>query len=242
MSDLKVLVTGASKGIGRGIATHLAESGFKVLIHYGRDEKGAYETQKIIEDQGGKANVIGFDVSNREEVKEKLESYMKEYGAFYGIVSNAGIAKDAAFPGMTDEDWDQVIDTNLNGFYNVVRPCVMEMIRRRKPGRIVTMSSISGIAGNRGQVNYSASKGAIIAATKALSLELAKRKITVNCVAPGLIDTGMISEEIWSHAKGMIPMQRMGDVREVSSVVNFLMSEEASYITRQVISVNGGMI
>ncbi|MAF92441.1 MAG: 3-oxoacyl-ACP reductase FabG [Bdellovibrionota bacterium] len=242
MSDLEILVTGASKGIGRGIATHLAESGFKVLIHYGRDEAGALETKKIIEDAGGKAAIIGFDVANREEVKSKLEAYMAENSAFYGIVCNAGIAKDAAFPGMTDEDWDQVIDTNLNGFYNVLRPCVMEMIRRRKPGRIVTMSSVSGVAGNRGQVNYSASKGAIIAATKALSLELAKRKITVNCVAPGLIDTGMISDEIWSHAKAMVPMQRMGDVREVSSVVNFLMSEEASYITRQVISVNGGMI
>lgn len=242
MSDLEILVTGASKGIGRGIATHLAESGYRILIHYGRDKDGAEDTKSIIQEAGGKASIIGFDVANREEVKEKLEKHMTEHGAFYGIVSNAGIARDAAFPGMTDEDWDQVIDTNLNGFYNVVRPCVMEMIRRRKPGRIVTMSSVSGVAGNRGQVNYSASKGAIIAATKALSLELAKRKITVNCVAPGLIDTGMISEEIWSHAKAMVPMQRMGSVREVSSLVNFLMSEEASYITRQVISVNGGMI
>lgn len=238
----EVLVTGASKGIGREIACHLAENGFKILVHYGRDEAGAVETVNRIKKSGGQGSIIGFDVTNRAQTKEALELYIEQHGAFFGIVSNAGVAKDAPFPGMTDEEWDQVINTNLNGFYNVVKPCIMPMVKKRKPGRIVAMTSVSGLVGNRGQVNYSASKSAIIGAVKALSLELAKRNITVNCVAPGLIETGMISEEVWGHAKPMVPMQRMGSVREVSSVVNFLMSDEASYITRQVISVNGGMV
>lgn len=240
-NEKEILVTGASKGIGRAIAIHLAESGFKILVHYGRDEYGAKETVEQIRLNGGAATTVGFDVTNREQAKELLHAHMNQNGAFYGIVLNAGIALDAPFPGMVDDEWDRVINTNLNGFYNVVRPCIMPMVRRKRPGRIVAMSSVSGIIGNRGQVNYSASKSAIIGAVKALAIELGKRNITVNCVAPGLIETGMISEEIWEHAKAMIPMQRMGTVREVSSCVNYLMSEEASYITRQVISVNGGM-
>lgn len=237
-----VLVTGASKGIGQGIALGLGKKGYEVVIHYGRDQQGAEATLEEIKRAGGQGRVLGFDVSDRSATQAALENDMQEFGAYYGLVSNAGIAKDAPLPAMTDDEWDSVINTNLNGFYNVVRPCVMPMIRRRKPGRIIAMTSVSGIAGNRGQVNYSASKAAIIGAVKALSLEVAKRGITVNCVAPGLIDTGMISEEIWDHAKGMIPMQRMGTVEEVFSVVNFLMSEGASYVTRQVISVNGGMV
>ncbi len=238
----QILVTGASKGIGRGIACRLSESDYEVVVHYRQDEEGAVSTIDQIKELGGRGRILGFDVTDREQTREALEIDMNNNGAYYGIVTNAGIAKDAPFPGMTDEEWDQVIDTNLNGFYNVVRPCVMPMIRRREPGRIVAMTSVSGLVGNRGQVNYSASKSAIIGATKALSLELAKRNITVNCVAPGLIDTGMISEEIWNYAKPMVPLKRMGTVREVSSMVNFLMSDEASYITRQVISVNGGMV
>ncbi len=237
-----VLVTGASKGLGKDIALKLGENGFDVIVHYGFDSEGAEQTLNDIKSKGGSGRVISFDVKNRDEVKTKLESDMNEHGAYYGVVSNAGICRDTAFPAMADSDWDDVINTNLNGFYNVVRPCIMPMIKRRKPGRIVAMSSVSGVAGNRGQVNYSASKAGLIGAVKSLAIELAKRNITVNCVAPGLIDTGMINEEIFEHAKKLIPMQRMGKPEEVSGLVNYLMSDSASYITRQVISVNGGMV
>ena len=142
---------------------------------------------------------------------------------------------------MSDDDWDSVINTNLSGFYNVVKPNIMNLITARAPGRIVVMSSVSGIIGNRGQVNYSAAKAGLIGAAKALATEIARKKITVNCVAPGIIDTGMVTEEVFKHAKAMIPMQRMGTVKEVAGIVRFLMSEDAAYITRQVISVNGGM-
>ncbi len=154
-----------------------------------------------------------------------------------------GLTRDGAFPALTDEDWDDVVSTSLNGFYNVLKPLMMPMIRLKK-GRtfIVTLSSVSGIMGNRGQVNYSAAKAGLIGATKALALELAKRKITVNCVAPGLIETEMVTEEVKEHALKMIPMQRMGQVEEVAKAVKFLCSDDASYITRQVLSVNGGLI
>lgn len=237
-----ILVTGASKGLGKDIAINLSKSNFDVVVHYGADKLGAEATLDEIKNGGGSGRVINFDVKSREQVKEILESDMKEFGTYYGIVSNAGICRDTAFPAMTDSDWDDVIDTNLTGFFNVVKPCIMPMIKRRKPGRIVAMSSVSGVAGNRGQVNYSASKAGLIGAVKSLAIELAKRNITVNCVAPGLIDTGMINEEIFEHAKKLIPMQRMGKPKEISGLVSFLMSESASYITRQVISVNGGMV
>jgi 3-oxoacyl-[acyl-carrier protein] reductase len=171
-----------------------------------------------------------------------LEQDVTEHGAFYGVVLNAGLTRDAAFPALTDNDWDEVISTSLDGFYNVLKPLVMPMIRLKQGGRIVTMSSVSGLMGNRGQVNYSAAKAGLIGATKALALELAKRKITVNCVAPGLIETEMVTEEVKEHALKMIPLQRMGQVDEVAKVVKFLCSDDASYITRQVISVNGGLI
>ena len=166
---------------------------------------------------------------------------MEQHGAYYGVVLNAGIARDNVFPVMEDEEWDNVLNTNLGGFYNVLKPVVMSMIENRIRGRIVTMSSISGQAGNRGQVNYSASKAGIIGATKALSLELAKRGITVNCVAPGVIDTEMIEGIPVDEVKKMIPMRRLGTAKEVASLVNYLMGEDASYITGQVIAVNGGM-
>jgi 3-oxoacyl-[acyl-carrier protein] reductase len=171
-----------------------------------------------------------------------LEQDIDRNGAFYGVVLNAGLTHDAAFPALTDNEWDEVISTSLDGFYNVLKPIVMPMIRLKKGGRIVTLSSVSGIMGNRGQVNYSAAKAGLIGATKALALELAKRKITVNCVAPGLIETEMVTDEVKEHALKMIPLQRMGQVDEVAHTVNFLVSDQASYITRQVISVNGGLI
>lgn len=238
----RVLVTGASKGIGKEIAIHLAQKHYDVVIHYCHDSEGAEDTLVKIRQNDGRATLIRFDVTNREEVEQALLDEMGHFGVFYGIVNNAGIAKDSAFPAMPHKDWDDVINTNLNGFYNVVKPCIMPMIKARSPGRIVAMSSVSGIAGNRGQVNYSASKSAIIGAVKSLAIELAKRRITVNCVAPGIIDTGMITEEVWEHAKKMIPMQRKGLPIEVASTVAFLLDENSEYITRQVISVNGGMV
>jgi len=190
---------------------------------------------------GRQVRVLQFDIADREQTASILEQDVEQHGAYYGVVCNAGIARDNAFPAIPGDEWDLVIRTNLDGFYNVLQPIIMPMIRRRKPGRIVTLSSVSGVVGNRGQVNYSAAKAGIIGASKALAVELAKRKITVNCVAPGLIDTEMTEDIHMEEAMKMIPMQRVGTVAEVAGTVSFLMSEEAAYITRQVISVNGGM-
>jgi len=235
-----VLVTGASKGIGKAIALKLGAAGFPVTVHYGRDRAGAEEVVALIEAAGGEGRVIGFDVADRDATKRALEADIAEHGAYWGIVVNAGIARDNAFPALDDQDWDQVLTTNLDGFFNVVHPLTMPMIRRRDGGRIVTISSVSGIVGNRGQVNYSAAKAGIIGATKALAVELATRNITVNCVAPGVIETAMIDKAPIEEILKMIPMGRVGRPEEVSGIVGFLMSDEASYITRQVISVNGG--
>ncbi|NVF05400.1 3-ketoacyl-ACP reductase FabG2, partial [Escherichia coli] len=185
-----------------------------------------------------------FDVANREQCREVLEHEIAQHGAWYGVVSNAGIARDAAFPALSNDDWDAVIHTNLDSFYNVIQPCIMPMIGARQGGRIITLSSVSGVMGNRGQVNYSAAKAGIIGATKALAIELAKRKITVNCIAPGLIDTGMIEmeESALKEAMSMIPMKRMGQAEEVAGLASYLMSDIAGYVTRQVISINGGML
>lgn len=239
-----VLVTGASKGIGRAIAQQLAADGFTVGVHYHRDEHGAQQTLQQIEQAGGNARLLSFDVSNREQCREVLESEIARHGAWYGVVSNAGIARDAAFPALSEDDWDSVIHTNLDSFYNVIHPCIMPMIGARNGGRIITLSSVSGVMGNRGQVNYSAAKAGIIGATKALAIELAKRKITVNCIAPGLIDTGMIEMEdaALKEAMAMIPMKRMGQTQEVAGLASYLMSDIAGYVTRQVISINGGML
>ncbi len=239
----KVLITGASKGIGRACAIALAKN-FYTVIHYNKDENGAQSTLDEVISNGGSGEIISFDVRDHDIVKEKLETYIQDKGSFYGLVVNAGITRDTAFPMMTKDDWNAVIDTDLSGFYNVVNPCIMPMISKREGGRIITISSVSGIMGNRGQVNYSAAKAGLIGATKALAIELAKRKITVNCVAPGLIKTDMtdLPEHVVKAALDMIPMQRMGDVKEVAAAVKFLMSDEASYITRTVLSVNGGMV
>ncbi len=238
----QILVTGASKGIGRAIACQLAQDGFTIIIHYMCDQAGAQATLSEIEQLGGQGRLIQFDISNREQCRTQLQTDIEQHGAYYGVVSNAGITKDTAFPAMMEEEWDSVIHTNLDSFYNVLHPCVMPMVQKRQGGRIVTIASVSGIMGNRGQTNYSAAKAGVIGATKSLALELAKRKITVNCVAPGLIDTGMVDEEVKAHALPQVPLRRMGRPEEVAGVVSYLMSDIAAYTTRQVISVNGGLI
>ena len=237
-----VLVTGASKGIGRAIALKLATDGFCVLVHYHSDKGGAEATLEAIRAAGGSGRLLQFDIADRSGCRAVLEADIEQHGAYYGVVSNAGIIRDAAFPALSEADWDGVIHTNLDSFYNVLHPCIMPMIAARKGGRIVTLSSVSGIMGNRGQVNYSAAKAGIIGASKALALELAKRKITVNCVAPGLIDTGMVAPEVLAEAMKLIPAQRMGQADEVAGLVSYLMSDIAAYVTRQVISINGGMV
>jgi len=234
-----ILVTGAGRGIGRAIALKLAADGFGVVVHYHSDEAAA---QATLDSMGGAGRLIRFDTADRDGCRAALEADMEANGPYWGAVLNAGIARDTAFPAMEDEDWDKVLGTNLDGFYNVLRPLVMPMVSARKGGRIVTLSSVSGLVGNRGQVNYSAAKAGIIGATKALALELAKRSITVNCVAPGLIETGMIAGVPLDEAMKLIPMRRLGQPEEVAAVVGFLCSEAAGYITRQVISVNGGMV
>jgi 3-oxoacyl-[acyl-carrier protein] reductase len=238
----RILVTGASKGIGKATAIMLSQYDFNITIHYHADKHGAQDTLEQIKSKNKQAQLLNFDINDRKTCRTILEEDIEKYGAYYGIVANAGISKDSAFPMMTEDEWDSVIDTNLTGFYNVLHPCVTPMIAAGKGGRIVTVSSISGLIGNRGQVNYSAAKAGIIGASKALAVELAKRKITVNCVAPGIIDTAMTSdikhlEEIIQN----IPVKRMGTVNEVASLICYLMSDMASYITRQVISINGGL-
>ncbi len=237
-----ILVTGSSRGIGKAVAVKLATDGYDIVLHYRSKRSEAETVAEQIKALGRHVRILQFDIADREQCQAVLEADVEEYGAYYGVVCNAGLARDNAFPAMPGEEWDLVLRTNLDGFYNVLQPLTMPMVRRRKPGRIVTMSSVSGIAGNRGQVNYSAAKAGIIGATKALAIELAKRKITVNCVAPGLIDTEMTEDVFMDEAMKLIPMQRVGKVEEVAATVSFLMSEGAAYITRQVISVNGGMV
>ncbi|MFP1916762.1 3-ketoacyl-ACP reductase FabG2 [Lonsdalea quercina] len=239
-----VLVTGASKGIGQAIALSLAADGFTVAVHYHRDREGAEQTLRQIVESGGQGRIIGFDIADREQCRTEIEQDIERHGAYYGLVNNAGITSDGAFPALDEDAWDRVIHTNLDSFYNVIHPCVMPMIGLRQGGRIITLSSVSGLMGNRGQVNYSAAKAGIIGATKALAIELAKRKITVNCIAPGLIDTGMIQMEpvAVDEAMKMIPMKRMGQAEEVAGLASYLMSDIAAYVTRQVISINGGML
>ena len=242
MSKGWVLVTGSSRGIGRAIALRLAREGHDVVVHCRTQLEQAQAVAREIEALGAQARTLQFDVADRAATAQALEADMQAHGAYYGVVCNAGLARDNAFPAMSGDDWDTVIHTNLDAFYNVLNPVCMPMVRRRKPGRIVTLSSVSGLVGNRGQTNYSAAKAGIIGATKALAIELAKREITVNCVAPGLIDTDMIDAEILEEALPMIPARRMGKPEEVAATVAFLLSPDAAYITRQVISVNGGMV
>ncbi len=236
-----ILVTGASRGIGRAIAQRVAHDGFEIVVSYGRNEAAAQSCAAEIESAGGSARVLGFDISDREACNEALSQDIEQHGCYYGIVLNAGISQDQALPMMTGDEWDSVIQTNLGGFYNVVKPCVMPMIRRRAPGRIIALSSVSGLIGNRGQTNYAASKAGIIGAAKSLALELAKRRITVNCVAPGLIETEMIEDAPVDLIRNTIPLRRLGQPDEVAGLVAYLCSSAAAYITRQVIAVDGGL-
>ncbi|GHU33992.1 beta-ketoacyl-ACP reductase [Betaproteobacteria bacterium] len=233
-----VLITGASQGIGEAIARRVAADGFVPVLHCRRQREKA---EALAAELSPSARVLQFDIADRSEAQEILLADIEAHGVYYGVVLNAGNHADAAFPAMSDAEWDSVLSVNLDGFYNVLRPLVMPMVQTRQPGRIVTMASISGQMGNRGQVNYSAAKAGIIGATKALAIELAKRRITVNCVAPGLIETAMINAEMTEHALPLIPAGRAGKPEEVAAVVGFLLSGDAAYVTRQVIAVNGGM-
>ena len=237
----RVLVTGASRGIGRAVALALASDGFDITLAFHRSKAEAESAAAAVRDLGVRGHLLCFDVANRDACAEALSSDLAEHGSYYGVVSNAGITADGAFPALSGESWDRVLRTNLDSFYNVLRPVVMPMVRARRGGRIVSISSLSGLSGNRGQVNYSASKAGIIGATKSLALELAKRKITVNCVAPGLIDTDMIEGINSEEMSRIIPLGRLGRPEEVAAAVAFLFSAGASYITAEVISVNGGL-
>lgn len=236
-----VLVTGSSRGIGRAIALRLARDGYDPVLHCrSRIDEAAGVAAEIAE-LGGHSRILIFDVADRAATAHSLHADIEAHGCYYGVVCNAGIARDNAFPAMPAADWDAVIHTNLDAFYNVLHPLVMPLVRRRAPGRIVTLASVSGQMGNRGQVNYSAAKAGIIGATKALAVELASRAITVNCVAPGLIRTDMSADAPVEEALNMIPAGRIGEPDEVAAVVAFLMSGAAAYVTRQVIGVNGGL-
>ena len=237
----RILVTGAGTGIGSAIARRLAKDGFRLALHCHSHIEDTNKLAADLADCGCDCSVVCFDVADTAAAEAALNEDMDKYGAYWGVISNAGITRDAPLPALEKNDWFDVINTNLGGFYNVVKPCVMPMIHLRDGGRIITVSSLSGVAGNRGQTNYSASKGGLIAASKSLALELGKRGITVNSIAPGLIETKMADQATIDAALGMIPLRRIGKPEEVAAVAGFLCSDGAAYITRQVINVNGGM-
>lgn len=237
-----ILITGASRGIGRAIALYLARAGYDLVLHYNSNKNSALETLTQVQSCGVNARLVCFDISNREQTETVLAQDIADNGAYWGIICNAGINADAPFPTIDGDMWDRVLRTNLDGLYNVLHPCVMPMISARNGGRIIALSSVSGVMGNRGQTNYAASKAGIIGACKSLALELAKRNITVNCIAPGIIETDMTADLPSDIIEHMVPMRRAGKTQEVASLVAYLLSDDAAYITRQVISVNGGLI
>lgn len=238
-SDKKILVTGAGRGIGRACAIALSEAGYSVVCHYNSSEEGVRETAELMPNPC--SGFLKFDVADAEQTRSVLHDEIEEQGPFWGCIYNAGIKRDGMFVALTDDDWHQVIATNLNGYYNVLQALLHPMIRARKGGRIVAVSSLSGSVGVPGQANYSASKGAIEAASRSLAMELAKRKITVNCVCPGFIKTDMLAELDESELQRQVPMQRLGEPTEVAELVRFLCSEQAAYITKQSIRIDGGI-
>lgn len=236
----RALVTGGSGDIGAAICQRLAADGHHVIVHAHRARDRAEATVDAIRARGGSAEAVTFDVTDRAASASALAA-LTEAGAIQILVNNAGIHDDAVFPGMSGDQWDRVLDVSLNGFYNVTQPLTLPMIRTRW-GRIVSISSVAAVMGNRGQVNYAAAKGALHSASKALALEVASRGITVNAVAPGIIETDMIDGAFNQEAiKRLVPMQRAGRVDEVAELVAFLASDQAAYISGQVISINGGM-
>ena len=234
----RVLVTGASGGLGAAIARRLGAAGFELCLHY---HHNASKAEALAREIGAKARTLGFDVADRDAAQAALEADLQAHGAYWGVVCNAGITADNTFAAMPGADWDRVLDTNLGGFYNVLQPLVMPLVRLREGGRIVTIASVSGIMGNRGQTNYSAAKAGLIGASKALAVELASRRITVNCVAPGFIETDMVHALPMEEILKQIPMGRAGKPEEVAALVGYLFSDAAAYVTRQVLSINGGM-
>ena len=237
----KVIVTGSSRGIGRATALGLARAGYDPVLHCVSRIDAAEEVSKAVKELGCTGEILQFDISNRDESKSALDAWVAANGAPYGVVLNAGIVDDNVFPELEDEQWDRVLRTDLDGFYNVLKPLVFPMVEARAGGRIVVLSSMSGVAGNRGQANYAAAKAGVIGAAKSLAVELARRNITVNCVAPGMVETDMTHGISADEAIKAVPMQRLGKPEEIAAVGLFLMSDGASYITRQVIQVNGGM-
>lgn len=234
------LVTGASRGIGRAISLELAGAGYFIIMNYRANEAAALETLEAIRAAGGDGEMFRFDVRDSKECAASMEQILARYDNIEVLVNNAGVVADGLFIMMPEKDWDSVIDTSLKGFYNVTKPVVKKMLRKKR-GSVVTVSSLSGLIGNRGQVNYSAAKAGLIAASRSLASEVARLGVRVNVVAPGLIDSEMIKDAPMDRIKQMIPMARIGRPEEVAKVVRFLCSEDASYVTGQVIGINGGM-
>ena len=234
------IVTGASRGIGRAISLELARSGYHIVVNYRSDEKGAIETQAMIRKEGGDGDILQFDVSSYEETRNAFDEILKRFTTIDALINNAGMTADGLFIMMPRNDWHAVIDVSLGGFYNMTKPVLEKMVVQKR-GAIVSIASVAGLMGNRGQANYSAAKAGLIGASRAVASEVARLGIRVNVVAPGLIETEMIKDAPIANIKALIPMARIGKPDEVAKVVRFLCSEDASYITGQVISVNGGM-
>jgi len=239
-SEKVALVTGASKGIGQAISVELAKSGYRIVVNYMSDEKGALDTLEMVRKAGSDGQIMQFDVSNFDQTQSAVDDILKQNGSIDALVNNAGITADGLFIMMPRKDWDAVINISLSGFYNVTKPVLEKMIRLKR-GAIVSIASVAGLLGNRGQANYSAAKAGLIGASRSVASEVARLGIRVNVVAPGLIETDMIKDAPVENIKALIPMARIGKPQEVARVVRFLCSDDASYVTGQVISVNGGM-